>query len=148
VSLDSRPPGEFWEFERPPKGFEHHGRYAVVPPQTGFDDPRQRQQLIAFTSDVWVDGVDAIVVEQGATLGGTAPFVADPNGVNLRFGSLGRGQLVYGLISTEVRVLKEGGKFVRVTGTVAPSRLVAAAGSLQKKAGGELVYLDEPPSGN
>lgn len=146
VSPDSRPPGEFWEFGSAPRGYEHQGRYAVVPPQTGFDDPRQRQQLIAFTSDVWVDGSDTIIVEQGATLGGSAPFVADPNGMDLRLGELGRGQLVYSLITSEVRVLMKGGRFVRVTGTASPPQLVATARSLEAKEGGELVYLDEPPS--
>lgn len=146
LTPDSPAPGTFWELGAPPEGFEHRGRYSVVPPQTGFDDPTQRQRLIAFASDVWVDGVDVLIVEQGATLGGTAPFAEDPNAQRVRVGELGRGELVYGFASTEVRVLRDGGRFVRVFGTLAPSRLLAAARSLEEKEGGTLVFLDERPT--
>jgi hypothetical protein len=36
----------------------------------------------------------------------------------------------------------KGGRFVRVIGTVEPSRLLAVARSLEKVSGGNLVYLD------
>jgi hypothetical protein len=77
VDPSSRPPGDFWELTAPPEGFERRGRYVVVPPQAGFDDPAQRAGIIAFTSDVWVRGIDVVVLEQGSTLGGTPPFGAD-----------------------------------------------------------------------
>jgi hypothetical protein len=144
---DSRPPGNpFWEPEDAPGGFRHRGRYAVVPPQSGFDDPTQRSQLIAFTSDVWVDGRDAIVVEQGATLGGSEPFEEDLSSEFVDVGDIGEGELVYGYITTEVRFLLGGGRFVRVFGTVEPKRLLAMARSLEEKEGGTLVFADEGPS--
>lgn len=142
ITLSSRPPGTFWELRAVPEGFTHDGRYTVVPPQTGFDDPTQRQRLIAFTSDVWRNGVDVLIVEQGATLGGSAPFSEDPKAKRVGVGALGRGQLVYGPSSVEVRVLREGGRFVRVTGTLRPSELLRAARSLEEVEGGELVFLD------
>ncbi|HYZ92902.1 MAG TPA: hypothetical protein VFA34_10990 [Actinomycetota bacterium] len=138
----SRPPGDFWELSNVPRGFRHEGRYAVIPPQSGFDDPTMRSGIIAFTSDVLVDGLDVVVVEQGSTLGGSPPFSADPNAKRVRAGALGRGELLYGLRTSEVRVLRKGGKFVRVVGTVEPSRLLAIARSLEKRRGGELIYLD------
>jgi hypothetical protein len=147
MAKDSRAPEEeFWEPDDDPKGFEHEGRYSVVPPQTGFDDPTQRNRLIAFTSDVWVDGSDVIVVEQGGTLGGTEPFAEDPNAEELDMGDVGEGQLVYGYLNTEVRVLLGRGRFVRVFGSVEPSRLLAVARSLEEKPGGKLVFEDELPS--
>lgn len=146
LTPDSRPPGTFWELPEPPEGLAHEGRYSIVPPQTGFDDPTQRQNIIAFASDVWRDGIEVIIVEQGATLGGTAPFAEDPNAQRVEVGDLGRGQVVYGSASAEVRVLREGGRFVRVLGTLPPSRLLAAARSLQEVEGGELVFLEEGPS--
>ncbi len=139
---DSRPPGTFWEPSKDPRGFAPKGRYAVIPPQTGFEDPTQRQGIIAFTTDVWVDGVDVVVVEQGATLGGRAPFGADANAKRVRVGALGRGELLYGLRSSEVRVRMKGGKFVRVVGTIEPSRLLAIARSLEEVPGGQLVYVE------
>jgi hypothetical protein len=146
VEPDSRPPGDFWELGEAPRGFERDGRYAVIPPQAGFDDPTQRAGIVTFVSDVWVRGRDVIVVEQGGTLGGRPPFQADPNARKVSAGDLGRGDLAYGLRTSEVRVLLEGGRFVRVHGTVAPSRLLAVARSLEKVEGGDLVYIDEIPS--
>lgn len=141
----SRPPEAFWELRKPPEGFTHRGRYTVVPPQTGFDDPTQRQGLVAFTSDVWRRGSDVLVVEQGGTLGGSAPFEEDPDAQGVRLGALGRGQLVYGSSSAEVRVLRKGGRFVRVLGTIPPSRLVTAGRSLNEEKGGELRFVGECP---
>ena len=138
----SRPPGTFWELPAQPRGFERRGRYAVIPPQAGFDDPTQRSGIITFVTDVWVRGIDVLVVEQGATLGGRDPFAADPNARKVRVGDLGHGEVLYGLRTSEVRVLRKGGKFVRVFGTLEPSRLLAIARSLEEQPGGELVYLD------
>lgn len=146
LAADSRPPEKFWEPVAPPKGFEHMGRFTVVPPQTGFDDPSQRNRLVAFTSDVWIDGNNIVVLEQGSTLGGTEPFGADPHARRVRVGALGRGELVYSFTSTQVRVRLEGGRFVRVFGTVPPSRLLAVARSLEEKEGGSLVFTDDAPS--
>jgi hypothetical protein len=143
VDPASRPPGDFWEASSGLRGFEREGRYAVIPPQSGFDDPTMRSGLIAFTSDVWVDDLDVVVVEQGSTLGGSDPFGDDPNAKRVRVGALGRGELLYGLRTSEVRVRFKGGKFVRVVGTVEPSRLLAIAARLEKRPGGELVYLDD-----
>lgn len=138
----SRPPGTFWEPARGPFGFRLMGRYAVIPPQTGFDDPTQRGRVIAFTSDVWVAGPDVIVLEQGATLQGALPFADDPNAVDVNAGKIGRGQLVYGLDQTEVRVRRAAGGFIRVTGTVAPSKLLEVARSLEGRKGGKLEFLE------
>lgn len=139
----SRPPGAFWEVPRAPDAFEYQGRYTVIPPQTGFDDPVERGRVVAFTSDIWVDGADAIVLEQGASLSGPAPFARAPQGIDLRFGELGRGQLVYNPTSAEVRVLLGGGRFVRVFGTVRPSVLIDVARSLEEVEGGEIVFEDD-----
>jgi hypothetical protein len=138
----SRPPGTFWELPDEPRGFERQGRYAVIPPQAGFDDPTQRSGIITFVTDVWVRGIDVLIIEQGATLGGRDPFAADPNARKVQVGELGRGEVLYGLRTSEVRVLRKGGKFVRVFGTLEPSRLLAFARSLEERPGGELVYLD------
>ncbi len=141
VDKTSRNEGTFWELAGSPEGFEHTGRYASIPPQTGFDDPTQRSGIIAFTSDVFRGGIDTFVIEQGATLGGAAPFQEDPDARRVRAGDLGRAELLYGLRSSEVRVLRKGGRFIRVIGTISPSRLLAVARSLEEKEGGTLRYL-------
>src|SRR5206468_3371693 len=104
VTAGSRTPGSFWELGSPPRGFSYRDRYAVVPPQGAIADPRQRSSVIATVDDIWVKGPDVLIVEQGGTLGGTAPFARDPNARRLRVGVLGRGELIYGLRSSEVRV--------------------------------------------
>lgn len=147
VDPTSRPPGDFWELrEEEIEGFEREGRYAVIPPQAGFDDPTQRPGIITFVSEVWTRGDDVIVIEQGATLGGREPFRRDPDARSVSAGELGRGQLAYGIRTSEIRVLFKGGRFVRVHGTVEPSSLLATARRLEKVAGGDLVYLDEIPT--
>ena len=144
---DSRPPEEtFWELGDEPEGFEHEGRFAVVPPQAGFNDPTQRTNLIAFTSDVWVDGPDAVVVEQGATLGGSAPFVEDLGAELVDAGEIGDAELVYGYVNTEVRKLLGGGRYIRIFGTLPPSELVDIARELEEKEGGTLEFIEVGPS--
>jgi hypothetical protein len=145
VDPHSRSPGTFWEAPSAPAGLKHKGRYAVVPPQTGFNDPTARGRIVAWVSDVWARGPDVLVVEQGGTLEGADPFAADRNASRVRVGALGRGELAYSLRSSEVRVKLRGGHFVRVIGTLAPSRLLAFARSLEKRKGGALVYLDKGP---
>lgn len=138
----SKPPGDFFEVRRDPKGFEHEGRFAVIPPQAGFADPRERGRIVAFTSDVWVDGIDTIAVEQGSTLGGTVPFERVPQAPDVELGELGRGQIVYHPAAVEVRVFLGGGRFARLFGTVPPTELVAVARSLERVEGGAIVVDD------
>src|SRR5205823_3628561 len=58
-----------------PAGFVETGRYAVVPPQPRTPlDPSARLRLVSGVRDVYVRGADVIVVDQGGTLGGVAPF--------------------------------------------------------------------------
>lgn len=147
VTADSRPPeATFWELEEVPDGFEHMGRYSVVPPQTGFDDPLRRGAIVTSMSDVWVRGADAIVVEQGGTLEGKRPFEDDPNARRVDLGELGEGEVRYSLRASEVRVLTGGGRFLRVGGTLRPSQLLEIARSLEPTGGGTLTFPDEGPS--
>jgi hypothetical protein len=140
---DSRPPGTFWELDDEPDGFEHRGRYVVVPPQTGFDDPTQRSNLVAFTSDVWVDGPDALVIEQGATLGGSEPFAEDLGADLVDAGELGDVEVVYGYLSVEVRALLGGGRFIRIFGTLPPDELIEIAKDMREEEGGTIEFVDE-----
>jgi hypothetical protein len=100
----------------------------------------QRSSIIASVDDVWVDGADVLIVEQGGTLGGGEPFSADKNARSVHAGPLGDGELAYTLRSSEVRVRTGGGRFVIVEGTLSPSRLLAVARSLVKTNGGALTF--------
>jgi hypothetical protein len=75
---DSRlPGGTFWVLGREPKGFSFEGRYSIVPAgQPGFTDPTARGSVITFVSEVWTDGTDILVIDQGATQG-DPPFGED-----------------------------------------------------------------------
>lgn len=139
----SRPQGTFWELEDVPSGFEHRGRYGVVPPQTGFDDPVARRRIIAGVVDVWVDGPDVIVVDQGATLEGADPFGDTPGAEPVDLGELGEGELLLSLRTPEVRIELGGGRFVRVYGSVGSDVLTRVAQGLTEVEGEELVYLDD-----
>jgi hypothetical protein len=136
---DSRlPGGTFWELPDPPKGFESRGRYAVVPAgQPGFSDPVARSSVISFVTEVWTDGPDVFVLEQGATQG-AAPFADDPDAAGVKTGDLGRGELLYSMAASEVRVRTKGARFVRVRGTLPPSTLLKIARRLVGVEGGPL----------
>jgi hypothetical protein len=136
---DSRMPGgTFWELASEPDGFTALGRFAVVPPgQSGFTDPTQRGSITVFVSEVWTRGPDVFVVEQGATQGGT-PFERDPNARSVSIPGVGTGELRYSLGSSEVRIRTSAVRFVRIRGTLPPSRLLALARSLEPKPGGPL----------
>ena len=136
----SRLPGSFWTLPNPPDGFEHRGRYAVVPPQSELTDFQHRSSIVASVDDVWVRGPDVLIVEQGGTLGGVAAFATDPNARHVAAGALGEGELLSSYRATQIRVRtdKSGGHFVIVSGTFAPTRLLAIARSLVKENGGAL----------
>ena len=136
---DSRLPGdEFWELRDPPDGFERRGRYSVVPAgQPGFSDPTARSTVITFVAEVWTRGPDVLVIEQGATQG-AEPFTTDPNARRVEAGTLGKGELRYSMLASEVRFLTGGTRFVRVRGTVSPSAPLDVADDLRAVAGGPL----------
>lgn len=146
VEATSRPPADpFFELPDAPAGFEHRGRYAVIPPQAeAFGDPRQQGQRVAGVSDVYVRGPELLVIDQGGTLGRVDAFEEHPFGREVDGGSLGSDELLLGPRTSEVRVAREGGRYVRVYGTVAPELLLDVIRSLEPRDGGELVYLDEP----
>ncbi len=127
-----------------PAGFTYRGRYAVVPPQpVDPNDPSGRSKLVAGTADVWVRGSDVIILDQGGTLGGGAPFGEDETARVAEAGAAGRGRLVLDLRMNEVRVLVGGGHYVKVRATLPSSELRALAATLRKITGGTgLVYLD------
>jgi hypothetical protein len=140
---DSRlPGGRFWQLPKEPDGFELMGRYAVVPPaQPGFTDITARGNVISFLSMVYTDGADVLVIDQGSTQG-SVPFAEDPGAKDIRAGDLGKGELRYSLRESEVRFLTGGVRFVRIRGTLPPSRLLDVAGSLEAVEGGPLVQKD------
>lgn len=139
VEPGSRTPGRFFEPTAPP-GFRRHGRYAVVPPQAeNFADPNRRGQRLTYVSDVFVDGSDVVVLDQGGTFGDVEPF-PDLRGVPVDL-PLGPATLTYGQLGPAVVVDLGEGDFVRARGTTAPSALLALLRSLEEVEGGELRLL-------
>lgn len=140
VAAGSVPPGAFWVLDDAdvPARFESCGRFSVVPPQPEqFGDPEQEWNIVASTVDVWVDGTDLLVVEQGATLGGRAPFQLGGHS-DVDLGSLGSGEVLLDPRGNEVRTLLGSGGFLVVSGTLPPDELVDVARSLREVEGGEL----------
>jgi hypothetical protein len=117
-----------------PDGFEHAGRYLVLPPKLGepVDPVVPRQADVALLTDVWVRGADVLIVDQGAVRGdGVPPWDDRPYSEDVALGALGDGVVVFDLRLSEVRVSRPDGGFVRVAGTLPPDRLVAVARSLE-----------------
>lgn len=149
VEPGSRPQGQFFEVAAPPEGFTFVGRYGAVPPQPGFADPQQRGSVFATTVDLFVAGVDMIVVEVGGTLDLSAPWEPDPDNptidVSAERPELGKAEVLLGLAGGELRALVgDSGRFVKVRGTVSVERLEAVLRSLRPVTDGTgLVFLDD-----
>ena len=132
----------FWVLEEPPLG-DHRGRWAVVAP-AGSDpkDEETEERRLGFVADVWATGVDVVVVEQGSTSGGVAPFQLG-DGPKVSVDGLGEGEVVFDLRTSEIRFRRPAGYFVRVRGTVGAARLEEIARSLRQTPGGSgLEYTD------
>lgn len=149
LTLTSRPPGSSWDLRRLPSGFQHRGRFAVVPPQPqlfgqgggGFGSMGLPGGLVTEMDDVYVRGADVIVLQQGSTLNGAA-FRLPDNAVGVDLGRLGHGQLLVAGNGTTVVAEPGNGKgFVRLSGTLPTRELVALMRALTKQPGGTLTRL-------
>ncbi len=138
------PPGPFFVADAIPEGFVATGRYSVIPPQaenfTG--DPERESFQRAMVSDVYVRGTDVLVLEQGATLRGAAPFEVDPTNPTVDLGPFGVAEIRFSGHGTQVRAAREGGRFVQATGTLTADELAAVLRSLREVPGGELRFAD------
>jgi hypothetical protein len=149
LTLTSRPPGSSWALGQRPGGFQHLGRFAVVPPQpqlfgkggNGYGSMGLPGGLVTEMDDVFVRGADVVVLQQGSTLNG-ATFAPPANGVGVDLGPLGPGQLLLaGNGSTVVAEPGNGKGFVRLSGTLPPDQLVDLMRGLTKQPGGTLTRL-------
>jgi hypothetical protein len=124
----------------------HKGRYSVVPPQPenfSTEDPLASSRRRASVVDVWTRGPDLLLVDQGATVGGSPSFTPNPRAPRVDLGPvLGTGEVVLSAIDPSVRVALTGGRHVRVAGTLPVARLAAIARQLQKVEGGPLTFAD------
>lgn len=143
VEPESAYAAPFWVVDQPPL-VRHRGRWAVVVPAASDPDAEEaKERRIGAVADIWVEGVDVVVVEQGSTAGGVKPFDLG-SGPRITVDGLGEGELVLDLRMSELRFRRSGGYFVRIGGTVGPERLEAIARGLVETPGGTgIVYLDE-----
>jgi hypothetical protein len=140
----SAPPGVFFEAPSAPAGFTHLGRYSVIPPQAIDVQGADQYKAIASTADVWRSGVDVLVLDQGGSLGGGAVFPPDPDNRTVDLPGIGTAEVVLGLSTNEVRIPRDGGKYVRVIGTLPSDDLLAFARTLVETQGNEIVADDGP----
>ena len=138
------PPGPFFVADAIPAGFTTMGRYSVVPPQAeNFGEDISREDFRrAQIADVYVRGTDVLVVEQGAKLRGAAPFEIDPANPTVDVAPFGPGEVRYGGVGVQVRVLRPEGRFFQATGTLPAEELAAVLRSLREVPGGELVFAE------
>lgn len=142
VQPDSAYAAPFWVADQPPLA-RHRGRWAVVVPAASDPNTEEtKERRIGAVADIWQEGVDVVVVEQGSTAGGVKPFDLGP-GPRVVVDGLGEGEVVLDLRMSELRFRRPGGYFVRVRGTVGPERLEEIARSLVETPGGAgITYLD------
>ncbi len=131
----------FWVLDVAPLE-AYRGRWAVVSPAgSDPDSDETKDRRLGFVADVWQDGIDTVILEQGSTSGGVRPFELGA-GRRLMVDGLGEGEVVFDLRTSEVRFVRPNGYFVRVRGTVSRARLEELARQLRRTEGGpELLYL-------
>jgi hypothetical protein len=135
VGADQAPPfQEAWHLDVP-EGFTFVGRYAVVPARLELGGSgaggAAGQPDVALYTDVWRRGADVLLLDQGATRGGPAPFDATTRIGTVDLGPLGQGELAVDLRSAEVRFTRPGNGFVRLSGTIPLDELAHLATQLQ-----------------
>lgn len=144
VESTSRSVGQFYELAAAPSGFTHRGRYAIVPPQDANpEDENTRSRVIAGVVDVWVRGVDVLVLDQGGTLGRVPPFGTHPNGTSedeLSAQYRGIAESIPSASANEVRVLLPPGRYIKLIGTLPVPELVDLVRDLVVFEGEGLVY--------
>lgn len=142
LTLDSRPPGDFFELPTPPAGYTHRGRFSVIPPQPdNFSDLTRQGFIFGGVTDVYERGDEFVVIDQWATLQGQPPPVAPPAIDSVEVPGLGKGGIALSGAGSELRFDLPGGRFVRLSGPVKPDELTRLARELVVVQGGELVPL-------
>lgn len=136
---------------KPPVGFTHVGRYALVALSGALLDKDKAREVVAGIVDVYVRGVDTVVVDRGGRLDTQdvterdLGVLSDATPINL--GILGDGRVGIGGFGPfgyrEVRAAPSQGRYVVVAGTLPADELVALARSLKAVAGTDLRYIDE-----
>lgn len=145
VRPDSSPPGVFFVLPEDPPGFEHLGRFTVIPPQAAsFADESGRGRVAASTADVWRRGADVLLVDQGGALGGFEVYESEPENRTVEVPRIGEVELVVNLVANEVRLHRDGGRYVRVAGTLPHDELLEVMGALVETEGSDLVVEDGP----
>ncbi|HZU71524.1 MAG TPA: hypothetical protein VE990_02015 [Acidimicrobiales bacterium] len=156
LTLSSSPPGRSWAVSYLPPGYQHVGRFAVVPsqpqvfttPDTGPPSSSGLPNaLVTELDDTFVDGPNLIALQQGSTIGGST-FPPPPSGESVQLGDLGTGQLVVTALGPIVTAEPGGTQFVRLIGSVPPDVLVQVARSLKVESPGTLTTIPgtAPPS--
>jgi hypothetical protein len=156
IDPDTAPSGATdYSLDTPPEGFSLVGRYAVVALSKAVLD-RSSRKVIAGIVDVYVRGIDALVIERGGKLDTSAADDSDlgvlhePHDVDLgavlgagRAGIGGDGPYGY----REVRAAPSQGRYVVIAGTLPEDELVSIAQSLRPWPGAQIRYLDHPVQG-
>jgi hypothetical protein len=155
IHPDSAPAGTDWSLDDPPAGFELVGRFAVVPLteevlKRESAEGTEAKSVIAGIVDVYVRGIDAVIVDRGGKLNLNAVdekdlgLLGEAHAVDL--GALGTGQAGIGGLGAfgyrEVRAEPSHGRYVVVAGTLPEAELVTIARSLRSRPGTTIRYLD------
>jgi hypothetical protein len=124
VEASSSPLGPSWELPKPPQGFQLKGRYSVTPPRRGAEPVGNddRARLV----DVWINGRDVLLLEQGAleqvTPGGDrsiGELQATTTSIGVRMNEIGGAAV-------------DGAPQVRVRGTISIDKLLQAARNVRR----------------
>jgi hypothetical protein len=122
---------KLWALPQAPKGFVHLGRFLVVLPSGASANPTPLPQApTSSVTDVYTSGADLVVVDQDPSLEAAAA-AENRTTIPITIKGFRRVVLILDARENEVRAETPDGSFIRVAGTLPPSRLIALASSLQ-----------------
>jgi hypothetical protein len=147
IRPDTRLQGTSYELPEAPAGFTFRGRYAVQTPRLSLEggnplEPARPREDVSQI-DVWTNGPDLLVLSTslGADLAALPEDAATAHPVDLG-GDLDDAVAVLDLRSNEVRAELEGGRFLRLAGTVPREALVTLARTLRPVEGAGIAPAD------
>ena len=124
---------KLWTIPAPPKGFVRLGRFFVALPTAATPNPGPdlgETTPVSSLTDVYTDGPDLFVIDQGAGLSGPAAAENRPS-FHVTIPGLSHAVLIVDARENEIRADTPDGSFVRIAGTLRPSRLLAIARELR-----------------
>src|SRR4051794_26265177 len=136
VTDTSRPAATFFELDAPPAGYTHQGRYLVTATAQG-TVPGQPGPINESMADVYVNGPQLLVVQQG-TISGKESVFTTPANEKLNVPDLSNAELLLGIYGNVVRAKPDEVRYFTMTGTMPAAQMKELANHIKPQPKGTI----------